>query len=197
MEQDELLRQVIEVLERLKITYMIVGSIASGAYGEPRMTQDIDVVVDLRYGDIGPLCEAFGPDEFYVSVEAAAQAFQRGGQFNVIHPASGNKIDFMMARHDSWGDEQMSRRQRVRILPDREGYTARPEDIIIGKMEYYKEGGSEKHLRDIAGIMRISGEEVDRDYVVQWAEKLGLMEVWTAVLRRLAKGQDGNSSGDD
>ncbi len=189
MEQDELLGQVIEVLERLKITYMIVGSIASGAYGEPRMTQDIDVVVDLRYGDIKPLCEAFGPDEFYVSVEVAAQALQRGGQFNVIHPASGNKIDFMMARHDSWGDEQISRRQRVRILPDKEGYTARPEDIIISKMGYYKEGGSEKHLRDIAGILKISSEEVDRDYVIRWAEKLGLMEVWTAVLRRLAKNE--------
>lgn len=178
---------MIEILEDLRIPYMLVGSFASGAYGEPRLTQDIDVVVDLRPGQVQRLCAAFPRGEYYVSGEAAARAAQEGGQFNVIHPSSGNKIDFLISRQDPWGRAQMARRQRVRILPDREGYAARPEDIIISKMEYYREGGSEKHLRDITGILKVSGQEVDRAYVAKWARSLELDEIWQAILRRLGE----------
>ena len=67
------------------------------------------------------------------------------------------------------------------ILPDMEGYTARPEDVILAKMQYYREGGSEKHLRDITGILKVSGEDVDRAYVNKWAEQLNLKEIWDAI----------------
>jgi len=62
---------------------------------------------------------------------------------------------------------------------------ASPEDVILKKMEYYKEGGSEKHLRDITGILKISGEKIDRPYIVSWAERMGVIEIWEAILRRL------------
>ncbi|HWE94836.1 MAG TPA: hypothetical protein VG269_12800 [Tepidisphaeraceae bacterium] len=186
MEQTDLLRFTIEVLERLGITYMIVGSYASGAYGEPRLTQEIDIVVDLELPQIAQLCSAFPPGDFYVSLEAALQAArQPGAQFNVLHPSSGNKIDFMIARRDAWGVGQLSRRQRTQLLPGREGYAARPEDIIIAKMLYYQEGGSEKHLRDIAGILKVSGDIVDRKYVDEWAERLSLADIWRAILNRI------------
>ena len=64
---------------------------------------------------------------------------------------------------------------------------ARPEDIIISKMLYYKQGGSEKHMRDITGILKVSGEEVDRAYVERWAEELGLKEIWEAIQKRLSE----------
>lgn len=164
---------------------MLVGSFASGAYGEPRLTQDIDIVVELSLAQVPALCRGFPEGEYYVSPEAATQAVLTCGQFNVIHPSSGNKIDFLLVRGDPWGREQFARRQRVRILPDSDGYAARPEDIIISKMEYYREGGSEKHLRDITGILKVSGDRVDRDYVAQWAERLGVVDIWRAILRRL------------
>ncbi len=187
MDQADLLRQVLEVLEEMEITYMVVGSIASSSYGEPRMTQDIDVLVSLTSDDAVPIARAFPSPDYYVSLEAVKEAIAHGGQFNVIHPTSGNKIDFMMAPRDPWGREQLSRRQRVRILPDTEGYTARPEDIIISKMKYYHQGGSEKHLRDITGIIKVSGEDVDFKYIAEWAEKLELSEIWEAILRRIEK----------
>ena len=187
MNQADLLRQVLEVLEEMGITYMVVGSIASSSYGEPRMTQDIDVLVSLTPDDAEPLTRAFPSPDYYVSLEAAREAIVHGGQFNVIHPASGNKVDFMMAPRDPWGREQLSRRQRVRILPDTEGYTARPEDIIISKMKYYHQGGSEKHLRDITGIVKISVKDVDFKYITGWAEKLELSKIWEAILRRVEK----------
>jgi hypothetical protein len=67
-----------------------------------------------------------------------------------------------------------------------------PEDVILGKMEYYHEGGSEKHLRDIAGILKVSADMVDRQYVSLWAAQMGLSEIWQMILDRLDKGRAGN-----
>lgn len=185
MDQLDLLRHLIAALDRLDVPYMVVGSLASAAYGEPRMTQDIDVVIDLEERQIAALCRAFASDEFYVSEQAALDAVRHNSQFNIIHPASGNKIDLMIVPAGAWGQAEISRRQRTRLLPDLEGYCARPEDVILGKMQYYREGGSEKHLRDIAGILKVSGDQVDRQYVARWAEQMGLAEIWQAVLKRL------------
>ncbi|MBI1832123.1 MAG: hypothetical protein HYR84_11810 [Planctomycetes bacterium] len=186
MEQTDLLRHTIDILERLAIPYMLVGSFASSAYGEPRFTRDIDIVLDLTSAQVSDFCAAFPPPEYFVSEQAASEAVLRRFQFNVLHPASGHKIDFILPRSDEWGRLQMERRQTVQLLPDRAGVAARPEDVILGKMWYYAEGGSGKHLGDITGILRISGDAVDRDYITAWAAKLGLTEIWQAVLRRLA-----------
>ncbi len=185
MEQSDLLRYAIEKLETMNVTYAIVGSFASGAYGEPRFTQDIDILVDLRDRHVDALCESFPSPEFYVSRSAVGQAVLRRSQFNVIHPTSGNKIDFMLSRSDPWSRNQLVRRQNVQLFPDRGGYLASPEDVILGKLVYYREGGSEKHLRDITGILKVRGDDVDRHYVTQVADQLGVMEIWQAVLNRL------------
>ena len=188
MEQADLLRHVVEALEDLGIGYMVVGSIASAAWGEPRSTLDIDVVVALQPGQVRSLCGKFPAVDYYVSEQAAVDAVRQNGQFNVIHPASGNKVDFIVARHDPWGRSQFMRKTRGHVLPDLDANLATPEDIIISKMAYYREGGSEKHLRDITGILRTSGDQVDRSYVAEWAAQLGLSEVWHAILSRLEEG---------
>jgi hypothetical protein len=94
VEQSELLAFTIDQLEDLGITYMLVGSIASGTYGEPRLTHDIDIVIDATAAQIRAMCARFPSGNFYVNVDAALQSLQAAiGQFNVIHPESGNKID--------------------------------------------------------------------------------------------------------
>jgi hypothetical protein len=185
VEQDELLRHAVELLERLDIPYMLVGSLASGVYGEPRLTQDIDIVISPTAGQLDDLCAEFPPSEFYVSRDAAHEALHRRDQFNVLDPCSGNKIDFMIAREDAWGTEQLRRRERVQLLPGHHGFAARPEDVIISKMLYYAEGGSEKHLRDITGMLKASSEQIDRTYVEHWSNALGVNEIWRAILNRL------------
>jgi hypothetical protein len=186
LDQADLLRHAIEALEARGIDYMVVGSFGSAVYGEPRLTHDIDIVVQLSAAQAEQLCGAFTAPEFYVSREAARQAVLGHGQFNVIHPASGNKIDFMMARDDAWGRSQLARRIRRPILPDREAFVAAPEDVIVGKLWYYHEGESEKHLRDIASMLRVSGEEIDVAYIEHWATQLGFSAGWQAVLDRLS-----------
>ncbi len=185
MNQAELLRYVIDVLESQSLTYMVVGSFASSTYGEPRLTNDIDIVVTLRADAVDRLCRAFPAPEFYASPAAAREAVQVHGQFNVIHPSSGNKIDFMIARDDAWGRSQLSRRCRQPILADRETFVAAPEDIILAKLLYYQVGQSEKHLRDIAAMFQVSGDEIDKTYIDRWAAQLAVTQEWETVLNQL------------
>jgi hypothetical protein len=183
--QLELLRYVVSTLERLRVPYAIVGSFASGIWGEPRMTLDIDVVVQLLGQQVAGLVDAFPTGEFYVSPTAADEAVRTHGQFNVIHPTSGNKVDFMVVGGSAWATAQLARRRRIELLPDFSAEVAAPDDVILGKLLYYREGGSEKHLRDIAGIMKRSGELVDPLYVRQVAEQLGAAEVWQRIVKEL------------
>lgn len=102
MDQLDLLRLVAETLERISVPYAVVGSFASGAWGEPRHTNEIDIVVDLDVSDAQVERRAFSAEEFYLSESAVSEAVAAAGQFNLLHPASGNKIDFMIADGSDW-----------------------------------------------------------------------------------------------
>src|SRR5579872_782259 len=192
--QSEFLKTVVAILESQGIDYMIVGSIASASFGEPRFTNDVDIVVDLTEGSALKLCKAFPSDAFYVSVPAAQEAVRNRRQFNVIHPSSGNKVDFMIARPDPWGRLQLARRRQRHILPDCLAYASSPEDIILSKMLFYREGNSEKHTRDITGMLKISGDEIDRAYIGEWSERLDLDAIWKSILTRLAQSDSRGSN---
>jgi hypothetical protein len=187
VEQSDLLKLTIEKLRQLEIRYAIVGSFASGIWGESRLTQDIDIVVDLKPQQVVSICNAFPDPEFYVSRTAAEEAVAHSGQFNVINPSSGNKIDFMVAGHTKWVLAQLDRSKQLAIFPDQVANVAAPEDVILGKLIYYREGGSEKHLRDITGILKFSGAMIDRAYLNEFAQRLGVADMWEAVLNSLAK----------
>jgi len=176
---DELLRRLAAILESLDLPYLVTGSMATVFYGEPRFTNDIDVVVDLPAERITELCAAFPADEFYVDEETVRRAVRNCGQFNVLHPTSGLKVDVMVPAADDFNRSRFARARRLRPGPDVEVTFASPEDVILKKLEYYREGGSEKHLRDIRGVLRVSRGELDLAYVEEWAERLGVREVWT------------------
>ncbi len=182
MEQLDLLRLVIQTLDKLDVEYAVVGSFASGAWGEPRLTNDIDIVVRADVFDAMRLCDAFSSDEFYVSKTAAKEAVESLGQFNLVHPASNNKVDFMLVGSTTWNDAQLSRRLLAPIFSDLNAYVATPEDVILGKLVYYKEGGSEKHVRDITGILTAEAVVVDREYLDKMARQLGVDEEWKSIL---------------
>ena len=185
MTQADLLCHVVDTFEELGINYMISGSQASIYYGEPRLTQDIDIVADLTVAHVPGLQARFPPPEFSLAEDAIRDSISTRGQFNIIHPESGLKVDVIARKDTPYDLVEFSRRQRLPALEEREAYFARPEDVIIYKMIYYREGGSERHLRDIAGIMRISGSEVDPGYIEEWARRLDLGDIWDAIQRRL------------
>ena len=175
-----------DIFDKLRISYFVTGSVASMAYGEPRLTNDIDIVAEIGKKHIPKLLEAFPEEEFYISKEMIEEAISREGQFNIIHPSSGLKIDIIIKKGTPF---DKSRFERIRRIKPAESYQANfssPEDVIIKKMEFYKEGASEKHLRDITGILKISGDEIDKKYISYWANLLGLTEIWEAILKRLS-----------
>jgi len=181
MDQIELLRLTIELVERMEIPYAIVGSYGSSVFGEPRFTRDIDILLDLEEAKVSRFCASFQSPEFYLNESAVREAVRGRHQFNLLHPGSGNKVDFILPRNTPWHRSQLSRSFRIRLLPDLEAAVASPEDVIIGKLWYHSEGGGERHLRDIAGILRVSGASVDRTKIEYWVNELGYLQSWRKV----------------
>jgi hypothetical protein len=161
---------------------------ATIAYGEPRFTNDIDVVVDLPAEKVAALCAAFPEDQFYLSAAAVTEAVRRRHQFNILHPTSGLKVDVIVAGDSEFDRSRLQRGLRLPVLPDRTVSFASPEDVILKKLVYYREGGSEKHLRDIAGVLRVGGERLDRNYLLEWVVRLDLGDLWQLTLDRAKEG---------
>ena len=190
MEQRELLRWTVAALEKLRLPYFVTGGTATIFYGEPRFTNDVDIVVDLTPADVRPLLAEFPAPEFYASEEAALEAVRRRRQFNIIQPRTGWKVDVIVPPRTTFDRSRFARAQRL----DAGGFQAvftSPEDAILMKLVFYREGRSERHLRDIAGVLQIGGGTVDRAYISEWAEGLGVAAEWQVVLDSLAAGGAG------
>lgn len=173
MRASEFLSDLVGRLESIDIEYALVGSIATMSYGEPRATLDIDVVVAMGTSELEDLQKLFPAPDFYLSPDAAREAVRSKAQFNVIHPESGMKVDFFVAG-DAVGASQIRRRLRRTILPGVQAWCSPPEELIVKKLSYYEKGASDKHLRDIASMLRISPGEIDLDRVRKMAgESLG------------------------
>jgi len=150
-------------LNRLKIPFMVTGAAASIVYGQPRMTHDIDLVVEMNLGDATRLAAAFPFDSFYcppLETMIAEIQSKRPGRFNLIHHATGFKADLYLAGEDALHRWAMQRRRKI-TLEEESIWIAPVEYVIIRKLEYYREGAAEKHLRDIAGMLAISGDIID------------------------------------
>lgn len=153
MEQCDLLRHLCTVLESLGIKYLVTGSQATIVFGEPRFTNDIDVVVALDLSHLDALVQSFPEADYYLSREAAREAITEKGMFSVLHPASGLKIDFIIPGRTPYELSRFDRGRRVQVAPNFAATFAAPEDVILKKLEFFKIGGSDKHLRDIAGVL--------------------------------------------
>ncbi len=184
MELFDFLQKIVEVLEELEIPYVVTGSVASMAYGEPRLTNDIDIVAEIAEQQTQKIAAAFPADEFYLNEEAIREAIIHRTQFNIIHPGSGLKVDIILKQDTPFDNSRFERARRIHPAESYQASFAAPEDVIIKKMEYYKKGESDKHLRDITGILKISGEELDREYIAGWAQNLGLSEIWEAIVKK-------------
>ncbi len=187
MEQSDLLHFVVSALERLGLRYFVTGSTVTIFYGEPRFTNDIDIVVDLPARAVPEFCRQFPAEDFYVSEDAAMEAVRRCAQFNIIQPRTGLKVDVIVPTPSDFNRARFSRARRVQAGDDWDASFSSPEDAIVKKMEFFRAGGSDKHLRDIAGVLKTSGSEIDTGYIDRWAVTLGLAEIWQAIVDRMRK----------
>lgn len=156
---------------------MLAGSFASTLHGVPRSTQDIDMVVDPTPVTLAALLGGLPRDRYYVSDEAARDALARRSQFNVIDLASAWKIDLIVRRDRAFSIAEFARRQPTEILGMRV-FAATAEDTIIAKLEWAKLGESERQLRDVAGVIAMSGATLDLAYLGRWIAELGVADLW-------------------
>lgn len=183
----ELMQRMVTFFESQLIAYHVVGSMASMAYGEPRLTIDIDIVIDLKMEHVAPVLAAFSSPEYYLSEPALRNAIAQRRQFNIIHPASGLKVDLFVQKDTEFARVEAQRVRRIRSEGNFDAWFGSPEDVLLNKLIYFQQGGgvSDKHLRDIAGMMKLLQEKLDREYISHWAAKLGVTEEWSAVQQRV------------
>ncbi len=167
--------QFIDPLERSAIPYALVGSVASSIYGEPRATNDLDAVIQIETNDAPRLIAAFSSDRFYVPPEAVVLAEigrAHGAHLNVIALDSMTKADLYPLPA---GQQDWFRRRRALPVGERRVWLAAPEVVILHKLLFYREGGGEKHLRDVRVMMATLGAELDRPWLQAEAARLGLV----------------------
>lgn len=134
MEHSDLQRHVVGVLERLNVPYFITGSTATIFFGEPRFTNDLDVVADLTTAHLPQFLAAFSSDDFYVSEDAVRVAINSRGEFNIIHPTSGLKVDVILPKGLAIDHSRLPRRVRVHPAEDYQAWFSSPERF--GKRSY-------------------------------------------------------------
>jgi hypothetical protein len=176
----DVLHDVVRRLDQAGIEYFLVGSLGAMYYGRPRFTNDIDLVVEIKAQQVNLFSQLFPIGEYYCPpVEVLTDEIVRKGSFNLLHQKSGIKIDMVLRKDTDFSRTEFSRRNKVQLTSQLNAYIATPEDIIIKKLDFYREGGSEKHLIDIREMLAQS--KIDENYVQSWIAKLGLTSEWKKV----------------
>ncbi len=172
-------------LESAGIIFAIGGSWASTTYGEPRQTNDIGFVAAFNTWNLGLFLDTLG-DTYYYDKETAQEALRLARPFNVIHRQLAFKFDFFPVQ-DEHAAAELDRRQffLVATLDDEPVPIVSAEDIVIAKLRWYRAGGevSQQQWRDIAGILRLEGDRIDRVYLDAWTRKLDLQDLWRRALK--------------
>ena len=173
---NDTLRDFVRKVDELEIPYMVTGSYAMSAYGEIRMTRDIDIVIKLRSRDVDRFIAKF-ESEYYVGRESIKRAIDRRSMFNVISNEHGGKIDCIILKDSKHAQQSFDRRYKVKVS-DIDVWVTTKEDLIIAKLNWAKESFSEMQIRDIANLTM---SEYNADYVSDWIGKLRLEEIWEKV----------------
>jgi hypothetical protein len=189
MEELNLLRNTVNILEKLALPYCITGSFASNYYGYPRLTHDLDIIVVMNESDVDGIFKAFSKGG-YVDREAIREALEQKDMFNVIYAEVGLKVDFWVCRESSFDLGMFERRKKVEMTEGMRAYIASPEDVILSKLLWAQKTDSEKQIGDAKGVYKVQEEHLDTDYLKSWAAKLNL----SSALEQLKKDPPPNTT---
>jgi len=173
---DELavLRLVASRLETAAIAYMVTGSVAAAFYAQPRMTRDVDMVLEIGPAHLATFANLFAED-FLLDEEGMRAAVERQSMFNLIHSAALVKVDIIVRKDTPYRREEFRRRRRIEIAG--QGiWVAAAEDLILSKLAWAKAGQSELQLRDVRRLLG-AATGLDQDYLERWAAELGVAEM--------------------
>jgi hypothetical protein len=180
-------QDLLAALDRTETPFVVVGSVASGAHGLARLTNDIDIVVDLPGERVPLLCEELGA-AFYADAATISRAVAAGRSFNIIHLPTAYKFDLFPVGNDAFGRSEIARREfttgSVTGLESIEFPVSSPEDTILAKLVWFRKGGevSDRQWSDILGIVEVQADRLDLPYLRKWAGTLGVSELLDRVL---------------
>ena len=175
------LSPVVDALERLGVTYLIGGSVASSVHGTARSTMDVDLVADMALPHVGPFVAALG-DAFYADDQSIRDAIANRSSFNVIHMATAVKVDVFVPKNRPYDREALRRRtpESLEESPGARSFQfASAEDIVLAKLDWFQRGGrvSERQWTDILGVMRVQASALDLVYLQRWAPALSVTDL--------------------
>jgi len=174
----DIVRDVSQRLDHAGIAYMLTGSMAMNYYAQPRMTRDIDMVVELAVADANRIVDLFRPD-YYVSAEAVRDSISAQSIFNLIHNESVIKVDCIVRKNTPYRRAEFERRKQIQI-DNFSSWIASKEDLIISKLFWAKDSGSEIQMRDVRNLIATG---CDLPYIEKWTRELGLDMLWQEVQR--------------
>ena len=173
----DVVHAVAEVLESLGIRYAVGGSVASGMYGEPRSTHDVDLILDLRLEHVSPLVGAM-TESFFIPETAVREALARRSSFQAVHRKLFVKVDLFVCGEGVLDQEQIERRVKRPVAEDdpRQIFVTSPELILLRKLDWFRmtDETSERQWRDVLGVLKVSGSNLDVAYLRRTAGSLGL-----------------------
>lgn len=173
-EQIEFLKWIAARLDATHIPYMLTGSMAVAVYATPRMTRDVDLVVELGVNDVDSVVSSFS-DECYIEPEVVRDAVRLHGMFNIIHNTLIFKADFIVRKHEPYRLREFERRKQIEI----EGspiWIVSAEDLVLSKLVWARQSESEIQLRDV-GVLIENVRSLDWAYMREWAEVLNVEEL--------------------
>ena len=170
-EQLDFVRLIAERLTSVGVEYMLTGSMAMAAYGNPRMTRDVDIVMECSEQDVDPIVRLFEED-CYINRDAVFEAIANRSMFNIIHNEWIIKADFIIRKDDAYHQTEFGRRREITVAGNPLVITA-PEDLILSKLEWARESQSELQMRDVRELMA-TGIALDWEYLEHWAQALGV-----------------------
>ena len=174
----EILKLLSNKLKSLNINYMISGSVALNFYSEPRMTRDIDIVIDIQKEDVEKIFQSFKND-FYIDKEMIYDAINNKSMFNIIDLKSIIKIDFIIKKNEEYRILEFNRRQKIKI-DETELYIVSIEDLIISKLFWAKDTLSEIQIRDVNKLLN---NKIDLKYIKKWCKILNIENILNKVLK--------------
>ena len=166
----DVLIDVVNKLNNVKIDYMLTGSLAMNYYAEPRMTRDLDFIIEINKKNINKFMNSFKED-YYILKDAITEALHYNSSFNIIHSQAVIKVDFLILKKEEYRKIEFDRKQTIRIL-DNEINIVSKEDLVISKLYWAKDSRSEQQKNDIINLLNAG---YDKEYLLKWLGKLDLI----------------------
>jgi hypothetical protein len=166
---------VVKALEGAKIPYMVVGSFSSNAYGIPRSTKDADFVVQLGNAPLSGLLKRL-PAGFRLDPQIGFETITGTTRYRMHFEALTFMVEFFELSDDPH-DQSRFQRRRETMAYGVPAFLPSPEDVVIMKLRWSKQGKRTKDIEDVQSVLAVQAGKLDMGYIRGWCDVHGTREL--------------------